>query len=189
MQVYKTLSLSLPSQEQSISRDSEFPATYFILHGDNDEGHCAARTRFVHPSNFELISLRLTLLKRKVSSFQDGRMLERPVHSMFRSAAVAMGLYAGGKIKMNWKSYLMKLQVFIQLQQVQNRFQYVFIEVELELAKRMRRMNLTCILTFMSQQQEERLQICCVVSFILLICIEAVFCETIPFSKTIPVPL
>ena len=57
---------------------------------------CVARIRTAPPSKVELFALRLIIMHRPVSTFEDAKKWEARRYPTYRESAVAMGLYEDG---------------------------------------------------------------------------------------------
>ena len=92
--MYEKLPLKYRSDSNSIPRDSANPKQY-IVKRERDE-ICVARIRTVSPAKVELFALRLIIMHRRVSSFEDAKKWEARRYPTYRESAVAMGLYEDG---------------------------------------------------------------------------------------------
>ena len=94
VRLYDKLPRSLQGQADDILQDSGTPPMYIVPRAEEDEA--IGRIRFASPSNVELFALRLILLHKPASSFEDARTFDGELYSTYRMAAVAMGLYIDG---------------------------------------------------------------------------------------------
>lgn len=96
LHLLKNLLAFLQSQQGSTPRDTALPAYFVVTRFSTGNIFLAAKIQVGAPSNSELVSLRVVLLKQPMNSFAIGRTWKGGGYSTFCETSVAMGFYGDG---------------------------------------------------------------------------------------------